>query len=69
MLTKCRWCTDHHACHRVDGENAGQLLYERLQTEWKAGRIGWPGIPGGRTFPWDELTEQEQTQWTRIANS
>lgn len=73
-LTKCRWCQDQHICHITDDEDPGQMLYERLQREWKHGNIGWPGTakpwPEEATLmPWDELTAREQEEWTRIANA
>lgn len=66
-LTKCPHCEDRHACHRVDGEHPGHLLYERLQKDWMNGIIGFPGS-NGEPFPWDQLSEREQNEWARIAN-
>jgi hypothetical protein len=60
-LTKCPHCENRHACHRADGADPGQVLYEKLHDLWTDGTIGTPVIR------WDELSPGEQGEWKKIA--
>jgi hypothetical protein len=60
-LTRCPYCEDQHACHRVDGADPGRVLYEKLYGLWTDGTIGTPVIK------WDELSLREQDEWKKIA--
>lgn len=60
-LTKCPHCEDQHVCHRVDGANPGELLYDELGELLDDGKIGTP------TIPWKEVPAKEKTAWKRVA--